>query len=119
MDIIYVEVKDGTKNKKEFKKCMQDSISKDMNLQHFIVVSNNQKTDDRVSNIEIDGVFFRNWDADAYRDQKALDAEEMELSAKNKNIRQLNDGTYHPSDLMAHKLQKHIEEEGSKSLTMV
>ena len=47
-----------------------------------------------------------------------MDAEALELSARNKNIRQLADGSFHPSDIMAHKIQQHIEEENSKVLTM-
>jgi len=41
------------------------------------------------------------------------------LGAAKKNIKQLEDGTYHPADLMAHKLQEHIEQENRKALTFI
>lgn len=72
-----------------------------------------------MSSIDVDGIWFKNWDEKQYQDKKALDIEKLELTAQLKNIRKLEDGTYHPADLMAHKIQIHVEEENRRSLTFV
>ena len=48
-----------------------------------------------------------------------MKAEKLELSAQLKNIQKLEDGTYHPADLMAHKIQIHLEEENRRALTFL
>ena len=101
MDYIYIEKsEDGV----SYEKCSVTQIS-EQHYHHFALVSNNHATEnDRVSSIDIDQIKFKNWDADAYQDKKALEAEKLELSAKNKNIRQQEDGKFHAADLMAHKI---------------
>lgn len=48
-----------------------------------------------------------------------MEHERLELSAAQKNIKKMEDGSYHPSDLMAHKIQLHIEEENRRALTFL
>jgi len=67
-----------------------------------------------VSNIDIESIFFKNYDANHYQDEIELEKEKLELSAEVKDIQKLEDGTYHPMDLMAHKIQIHMEEENRK-----
>jgi len=57
-----------------------------------------------VSNIDVDAIYVKNFDANAYRNAKEIAAEQLELTAELKNIMKQEDGTYHPADLMAHKL---------------
>jgi len=80
---LYLKVKEGG-----WKHCVKNApLYPDIDLNYFAIVSNNQKTPDRVSNIDIDSIQFYNYDATAYQDKKALEAEALELSANNKNIR--------------------------------
>ena len=102
MDYIYVEKKDANGDV-SYSKCITNQI-RDPHFHNMAVVSNNQKDDTRVSNINIESIYFKNWNADAYQDKEALKMEKLELSAANKNIKKLEDGTYHPADLMAHKI---------------
>ena len=48
-----------------------------------------------------------------------LKTEAIELSAKKSRVEQMEDGSYHPSDLMAHKLREHLERENRKALTFL
>ena len=48
-----------------------------------------------------------------------MDAEKLELTAELKNIKKQEDGTYHPADLMAHKIQIHMEHENRNALTFL
>ena len=62
MDSLYIKVKEGG-----WRSCIKNAkISSDIDLRYFAVVSNNQKTADRVSNIDIESIQFYNLDADAY-----------------------------------------------------
>lgn len=72
-----------------------------------------------MSSIDVDGIWFKNYDATKYQDRKALEVEKLELTAQLKNIKKMDDGTYHPADLMAHKIQIHIEEENRRALTFI
>ena len=82
MDTLLVKVKDGG-----WVNCIKNvKISADIDLRYFAIVCNNQKSSTRtlVSNIDIESIAFYNSDGDAFQDQKALKAEALELSAKNK-----------------------------------
>lgn len=61
----------------------------------------------------------KNLDGKVYQDKKELDAERVELLARKSRIQQLEDGTYHPHDLMAHKIREHVEKENRKSLAFL
>lgn len=43
----------------------------------------------------------------------------MELVAKKNRIEKLEDGTYHPQDLMAHNIRTQLEQENRKALTFL
>ena len=62
---------------------------------------------------------MKNLDGNNYGDLQQLKAENLELSAKKSQLQKLEDGTYHPHDLMNHKLREHIEKENRKSLTFL
>lgn len=49
-------------------------------------------------------MFVKNYDGKVYQDKEELEHEKLDLSASQKNIKKLDDGTYHVADLMAHKL---------------
>ena len=48
-----------------------------------------------------------------------LKTEAIELSARKSRVDKLEDGSYHPADLMAHKQREHLESENRKSLTFL
>ncbi len=48
-----------------------------------------------------------------------LKTEAIELSAKKSRVNQLEDGSFHPADLMAHKLREHLEKENRKAMTFI
>jgi ribosomal 30S subunit maturation factor RimM len=62
---------------------------------------------------------MKNLDGKAYQNKEELDAEKLELLAKKSRLQQLEDGTYHPHDLMAHKIREHVEKENRKSLAFL
>ena len=64
-------------------------------------------------------MYVSNYDGTKYQSQEELVHEKLELSAAQKNIKKLEDGSYHPSDLMAHKIQMHMEEENRRALTFL
>lgn len=72
-----------------------------------------------MSNIDIDTVSMKNLDGNVYQDKKELDAERIELLAQKSRIQQLEDGTYHPHDLMTQKIREHLEKENRKSLAFL
>lgn len=117
MDYIYLFKRDANGDP-SYQKCSVNQI-KHPNLHYMEISTNNKAEVDRNSNIDIEGIFFKNFDATKYTDEKALEVERLELSAETKNIQKLDDGTYHPLDLMAHKIQVHIEEENRKSLSFL
>lgn len=84
-----------------------------------MVVANNQKDENRVSNIDIEQMKFSNYDSVQYQDSTKLAAEALELSAESKNIKKQEDGSYKATDLLAHKLQMHLEEENRKAHTFL
>ena len=86
---------------------------------HLAIVSNNRKIEDRVSSIDVDAVYFKNNDPNVYNDKKVIDSEKLELLVANSRIDKLEDGSYHPQDLMAHKLKEHLEQENRKALTFL
>ena len=47
------------------------------------------------------------------------DEEKLKLQVVNSRIPRLEDGSYHPQDLMAHKLREHLEQENRKALTFL
>ena len=75
--------------------------------------------EDRLSEIDIDALYFKNLDPGQYQDVRAVEREGLELSAAKQLIDQQEDGTYHPADLMAHKMQQHIEQENRRALTFL
>lgn len=115
MDYIYVYTRqaDGDVS---YTKCVVTQIRHPV-LHHFAMVSANQPNENRVSDIDIDAVYVKNYDKKVYDNDAELEKEGVELSAEIKNIKKQQDGTYHPADIMAHKLQIHIEEQNRKSLT--
>ena len=117
LDYIYVEKKDANGDV-SYSKCITNQI-RDPHFHNMAIVSNNQREDTRVSNINVESIYFKNYNGDAYNDPEALKMEKLELSARNKNIKRLEDGTYHPADLMAHKIQQHMEEENRRALTFL
>lgn len=64
-------------------------------------------------------VKIKNLDGRVYTDYKELEAEKVELMAQKSRVQKLEDGTYHPHDLMAHKIREHLEKENRKSLTFL
>jgi hypothetical protein len=64
MDYIYVYKRDANGDT-EYSKCIVNQI-RDPQLNNFAIVSNNNRIEDRVSNIDIEGIFFKNWDAEQY-----------------------------------------------------
>lgn len=115
MDYIYIFKREANGDT-SYTQCMVSQI-KHPELHNFAIVSNNVKNDKEKSNIDIEGIFFKNYDATKYQDETELEREKLELTAEVKSIQKLEDGTYHPLDLMAHKIQVHLEEENRRSLT--
>lgn len=110
-------------NKKEsgdfsYTMCAQQNF-RDMQFENFAIVSNNLAHESRISSIDIDSVTLKNNLADSVYDEDFIKQEKLELTARMKSIQQMEDGTYHPADLMAHKMQMTIEEENRKALTFV
>ena len=64
MDYIYVEKRDAD-GSRSYKKCLVNQI-RDPYFRHFAIVSNNQRDENRVSSIDIDAIFFKNWDSAVY-----------------------------------------------------
>lgn len=114
MDYIYIYKKNAD-NTFEYKECVVSQV-KHPELHHMMIVSNNYKKDPEPTNIDIESIQFKNYDATQYTDDQAIEREALELSAEVKDIKKLEDGTYHPLDLMAHKIQIHLEEENRKQL---
>lgn len=83
------------------------------------IVGNNQDHEERLSEIDIDSVSITNQDPTVYQDKKMLEVQRLELSAEANLISQQSDGTYHPGDLMAHKMQEHLETENRRALTFL
>lgn len=83
------------------------------------IVANNQKTDDRVSQIDVNAVQIWNFDPSVYTDAKILNTEKLSLSAEKEMVRKQEDGTYHPADLVAHKMQQHLEHSNREALTFL
>lgn len=75
--------------------------------------------DNRVSSIDIDAIYFKNNDPNVYNDKAAIEQEKLALSVMNSRIDKMEDGSYHPQDLMAHKLREHLEQENRKALTFL
>lgn len=117
MDYIYVSVKEANGDV-TYTKCSQQQITYPT-FHYFAITSNNQRDESRLSNIDIDTVQLKNLDGKAYQDKLELDAERLELLAKKSRIKELEDGTYHPHDLMAHKIREHVEKENRKSLAFL
>lgn len=93
MDYIYVYKKDANGDP-SYSKCVVNQI-RDPYFHFFSMVSYNKKRDDRVSSIDIDAMYWYNYDKNAFNDKALIDAEKLEFSAENKNIKKLDDGTYH------------------------
>lgn len=72
-----------------------------------------------MSSIDIETLTFKNFDGTVYQNEMELKTEAIELSAKKARVDKMEDGSYHPSDLMAHKLREHLERENRKSLTFL
>jgi hypothetical protein len=93
MDYIYIYKKDATGDP-SYGKCVVNQI-RDPFFHFFSLVSYNKKREDRVSSIDIDAIYWNNYDSKAFFDQSLIDAERLEFSADMKNIKKLEDGTYH------------------------
>ena len=70
MDYIYVSVWDEFESG-GFRKCAQQQV-KDDYFKHLAIVGNNKKEEENISNVEIIGVKFMNWDGNAYTDEEKL-----------------------------------------------
>ena len=117
MDYIYVWTKDANGDV-TYSRCSQQQI-RDPVFHYFAITSSNQRDEDRLSNIDVDMVRIKNLDGKVYNDPKELEAEKVELMAQKSRVQKLEDGTYHPHDLMAHKIREHLEKENRKSLTFL
>ena len=58
-------------------------------------------------------------DPKVYNDKDAMQQEKLEMIAAKGKIQQLEDGTYHPQDLMAHSIRMHMEAENRKAITFL
>ena len=102
MDYIYVYKKDANGDT-SYAKCIVNQI-RDPYFHYLSLVSYNKIREDMVSEIDIDAIYVHNYDSRGYFNQTLIDSEALELSAEVKNIKKLEDGTYHQADLMAHKI---------------
>lgn len=94
-DYIYVSKKEAN-GEVSYSKCIHTQI-RDPNFHHLALVANNQVHDDRISNIDIEALFFKNLDPKTpYQDKKWINKEKMDLVAKRNRLEKLEDGTYHP-----------------------
>ena len=66
MDYIYVDKREAD-GSMSYQKCVVNQIGYPY-FHHFAVVSNNQKDENRVSSIDIDAIFFKNYDSSVYPD---------------------------------------------------
>jgi len=117
MDYIYLFKRDANGDP-SYSKCSVNQI-RDPYFNNFFMVSNNQHREDRISSIDVEAIYFKNYDSAVYQDKADLATEKLELTAQLKNIQKLEDGTFHPQDLMAHKIQMHMEEENRRALTIL
>jgi len=117
MDYIYVHKKEANGDV-SFQKCLVNQI-RDPYFHHLAVVSNNQNFDNRISNIDVESIAFKNFDPKQYQDKAELSSEKAELIAKKNKIQALEDGTYHPQDLMSHSIREHLEAENRRAITFL
>ena len=115
-DYIYVSKKES--GDPQYQKCIVNQI-KDPLFHYMAIVGNNQEHENRLSEFDIDAVYLKNWDPVHYQDANLVDAERLELSASNQLIEQQEDGSYHPADLMAHKMQQQLEQDNRRALTFL
>lgn len=64
MDYIYVHKKEANGDL-SYTKCIVNMI-RDPYFHHLAVVSNNKQTENRVSNIDVEALYFKNLDASVY-----------------------------------------------------
>lgn len=86
MDYIYISKKNAVKGGVEYENCVVTQI-RHPELHHMMVVSSNYKQDHEASNIDIEGIFVKNYDSTVYNDDLETEREALELSAKVKAIR--------------------------------
>jgi len=79
MDYVYVHKKEANGDV-AYTKCIINMI-RDPYFHNLAIVSNNKQSEDRISNIDIDAIYFKNFDSLVYQDKAALAAEKLELSA--------------------------------------
>ena len=55
--------------------------------------------------ISIESLYFRNYDPNVYQNDPELDQERKELQMEVAQVQKVDDGTYHPADLLQHDIQ--------------
>ena len=62
MDYVYVFKREANGDS-SYRKCFVNQV-KHPELHHMAITSMNQRSEDRISNIDIEGIFFKNYDAE-------------------------------------------------------
>lgn len=81
---------------------------KDPHFHYLSMAAANHANEDRVSQISIESVRFSNWDPHAYTDKEELKSEAIVMALEQANVKKQENGEYHPSDLMSHKIKMHM-----------
>ena len=116
-DYIYVYKREANGDT-SYSKCIVSQI-RDPVFHHMSIVASNPGFESRASDIDIDAVYFKNYDPNVYQDKNALEAEKLEMIVRKNKVEEMEDGGFHPQDLMSTKLRDHLETENRKALTFL
>lgn len=116
-DYIYVFKREANGDT-SYSKCIVSQI-RDPVFHHMAIVASNPGFEERASDIDIDAVYFKNWDPHVYQDPNELEAEKLGMIVRKNKVQEMDNGGYHPHDLMSTKLRDHLESENRKALTFL
>lgn len=60
------------------------------------IVASNPGYEDRASEIDIDAVYFKNYDPNVYNDPNWLEAEKLGMIVRKNKVQEMDGGGYHP-----------------------
>lgn len=83
------------------------------------IAGSNMDHDNRASQISVESLNFKNFDPEAYQNDKELEKEKQELQLENAQIEKVDEGKYHPADMLMIDVKTHMEEQNRKALTFL
>lgn len=107
LDYIYVWKKNP--ETREFDRCLVNQI-KEPHTRYMAIVGSNMDHDTRSSMISIESLKFNNYDPEAYQNDEELRKEKSELRLENAQVEQVDQGKYHPADMLMMDVKSHMEE---------